>query len=296
MPGANSFAAGLLSDETVSIETLVEDIENDSIKGLILVESNPRWKFPDGQRLEKALARLELMVVMDYLNSETAQKAHIFLPTTTLYEGGGIYMNQEARVQVAQPAYRGGTSIGLTGGGDYPPRIYGTGIPGNEPAAAWKLLAYLIDDGQQSTTKDLRDGIWNWLAETQSGFEDLGAIEEIHDDGARFYRAPDFSGRFSSDPPSGDSISDDHLELSDCLAELAGTPAVLMGSGDAAELNLADGDVVSIELDRGTIEANLKVADHMAAGTLIIPRHKDLSWQKMGTGQTWVRKDRVRKV
>jgi NADH-quinone oxidoreductase subunit G len=311
MPGANSFAAGLLSDETVSIETLVEDIENDSIKGLILVESNPLWKFPDRQRLEKALARLELMVVMDYLNSETAQKAHIFLPTTTLYEGGGIYMNQEARVQVAQPAYRGGASIGLTGGGDHPPRIYGTGIPGNEPAAAWKLLAYLIDDGQQSTTKDLRAGIWNWLAETQSGFKDLGAIEEIHDDGARFYRAPDFSGRFSSDPPSGDSISDDHLELIDfeltfgteelssyskCLADLEKSPSIFMSRMDAEKLNLADGDAVSLELDSGTLESNLRIADNMAAATLVIPRHKELDWQKMGTGKTWIRQDQIRKL
>ncbi|GAG14840.1 unnamed protein product, partial [marine sediment metagenome] len=185
MPGANAFAAGLLSDETASVETLIEDIEKGSIQGLILVESNPFWKFPDRQRLEKALERLELMVVMDYMNSEAAQKAHIFLPTATLYESGGVYTNQEARAQVAQPAYRGGIPIALTGGGDHPPRIYGTGIPGNEPAAAWQLLAYLIDDGQQPAAKDLRAGIWNWLAETESGFKDLGAIEEIPDDGVR---------------------------------------------------------------------------------------------------------------
>jgi NADH-quinone oxidoreductase subunit G len=311
VPGANAFAAGLLSDNTDSFETLVEDIEKDSIKGLILVESNPLWKFPDRQRLEKALARLELMVVMDYLNSETAQKAHIFLPTTTLYESGGIYLNQEARVQMAQPAYRGGASIGLTGGGDHPPRVYGTGIPGNEPAAAWQLLDYLIDDGKQPTAKDLRAGIWNWLAETESGFKELGTIEEIPDDGVRFYRPPDLSGRFSSEFPGGSSVSDGHLELiavertfgtealaalSDCLAELAGTPAVLMGSDDAAELSLTDGDVVSIELDRGTIEVKLQVADLMAAGTLIIPRRKDLDWQKLGTGQTLVPKDRIRKI
>jgi NADH-quinone oxidoreductase subunit G len=301
----------LLSDETASFETLIEDIEKGSIQGLILVESNPFWKFPDRQRLEKALERLELMVVMDYMNSEAAQKAHIFLPTTTLYESGGVYTNQEARAQVAQPAYRGGIPIALTGGGDHPPRIYGTGIPGNEPAAAWQLLAYLIDDGQQPTAKDLRAGIWNWLAETESGFKDLGAIEEIPDDGVRIFRAPDFSARFSIEPPKGSSAIDDRLELiavertfgtealsvlSDCLADLAGTPAVLMCSGDAAELNLADGDVVSLELDRGTIEAKLQVADDMAAGTLVIPRHKDLDWQKMGTGQTLVRKDQIRKA
>ena len=311
MPGANAFAAGLLSDETASFETLIEDIEADSIKGLILVESNPVWNFTEQQRLEKALARLELLVVMDYISSEAAQKAHIFLPTTTLYESGGVYANQEARVQVAQPAYRGGTSIALTGDGNHPPRNYGTGIPGHEPEAAWQLLAYLIDNEQQLMTKDLRAGIWSWLAETESGFKDLGVIEEISDDGERLFRATDVSGRFSSEPPSGISVSDDHLELiavertfgteelssySECLTYLKGDLSIFICRTDAEKLNLAEGDMVSVELDNAKLQAKLQIADHMAAGTLVIPRHKALDWQKMGTGQTLVKKDQIRKV
>ena len=311
MPGANAFAAGLLSNETASYESLIADIENDSIKGLILVESNPFWEFPDRQRLEKALTRLKLLVVMDYMSSEAAQKAHIFLPTTTLYESGGVYTNQEARVQVAQPAYRGGTSIALTGGGDHPPRIYGAGIPGHETEAAWQLLAYLIGDGQQQSAKDLRAGIWNWLAETESGFKDLGSIEEIPDDGIRFYRTPDFSERFSSEPSGGSSVSGDHLELiavertfgteelssySECLADLEEGPSIFICRTDAEKLNLAEGDMVSLELDSGKLEVNLRTAENMAAGTLVIPRHKDLGWQKIGTGQTLLRKDQIRKV
>jgi len=310
MPGANAFAAGLFSDETVSFETLIADIEKGSIKGLILVESNPFWNFPDRQRLEKALERLELMVVIDYINSEAAQKAHIFLPATTLYESGGVYTNQEARVQVVQPAYRGGIPIALTGGGDHPPRIYGTGIPGNVPAAAWQLLAYLIDDGPQATAKDLRAGIWNWLADTESGFKDLGAIEEIPDDGVRFYRVPDVSARFSIHPHRDSSAGDERLELivvertfgteelssySECLTDLGGSPGIFMCRTDAEKLNLTAGDTVSLELDSGTLEANLRVADNMAAGTLVIPRHKKLDWQKMDTGKTWIRPDQIRK-
>jgi NADH-quinone oxidoreductase subunit G len=311
MPGANAFAAGLLSNETASFESLIEDIENDSIKGLILVESNPFWEFPDRQRLENALTRLKLLVVMDYMSSEAAQKAHVFLPTTTLYESGGVYTNQEARVQVAQPAYRGGTSIALTGGGDHPPRIYGAGIPGHETEAAWQLLAYLTGDRQQQSAKDLRAGIWNWLAETESGFKDLGSIEEIPDDGIRFYRTPDFSGRFSSEPSGGSSVRGDHLELiavertfgteelssySECLTDLEEGPSIFICRTDADKLNLAEGDMVSLELDSGKFEANLRTADHMAAGTLVIPRYKDLGWQKIGTGQTLVRKNQIRKV
>ena len=248
---------------------------------------------------------------MDYLNSEAAQKAHVFLPTTTLYESGGVYINQEARAQVAQPAYSGGIPITQIAGGEHPPRIYGEGIPGDGPAAAWQLLANLIENERQQATEDLRAGIWEWLTETVSGLKDLAAIEEIPDEGVRIYRVPDTSTRFSVEPLRGSSTIDDSLELlaveqifgtealsclSDCLTELAGSPAVWMHADDADELNLADGDRVSLELARGNIEAILQVADKMAAGTLVIPRHKDLNWQIMETGRTLVPKGRIKKI
>jgi NADH-quinone oxidoreductase subunit G len=313
MPGANAFAAGLLSDETASFEALIGEIEKGSIKGLILVESNPFWNFPDRQRLEKAMGHLDLLVVMDYMNSEAAQNAHIFLPTTTMYESGGVYINQEARVQVAQPAYRGGMPITLSGGGNHPPRAYDTGNPDNEPASARQLLAYLIDDGlgKQPAAKDLQAGIWTWLTETEVGLKNLGAIEEIPDEGVRLYREPDFTIRFLNETPSVGPVRDDRLELitverafgteelsscSECLSDLVESLCIFMCRTDAKELNLAAGDKVSVELHGGTLDVNLRIADNMAAGTLVIPRYKALEWQKMGTGQKWIRKDRIRKV
>jgi NADH-quinone oxidoreductase subunit G len=313
MPGANAFAAGLLSDETASFEALIGEIEKGSIKGLILVESNPFWNFPDRKRLEKAMGLLDLVVVMDYMNSEAAQNAHIFLPTTTLYESGGVYINQEARVQVARPAYLGGMPIALSGGGDHPPRAYDTGIPGNEPASARQLLACLIDDGlgKQPVAKDLQAGIWTWLAETEAGFKDLGAIKEIPDEGVRFYRKPDVAIRFLNETLGVGPVHDDRLELitvertfgteelsscSECLSALVESPCIFMSRTDAQELNLAAGDKLSLGLDGGTLDVNLRIADNMAAGTLVIPRYKALEWQKMGPGQTWIRKDRVRKA
>ena len=310
MPGANAFAAGLLSDQEASFEALIDNIENGSIKGLILVENNPFSDFPDRHRLEQALERLELLVVMDYLNSEVAQKADVFLPTTTLYESGGVYTNQEARVQVAAPADSGGIPIAQVGGGDHPPRIYGAGIPGAEPAAAWQLLASLIDGERQPKANDLKAGIWNWLAKTESAFKEIAAIEKIHDDGLRIYREKDRSARFATQRHKGGSDVDGRLELiavewifgteelssySECLTDLEGSPGIFMCRTDAEKLNLTAGDRVVIELDRGTLEANIRIKDNMAAGTLIIPRHKNLDWQKMDTGNTWVRPDQIQK-
>jgi len=301
----------LLADENVSFETLISAIEQGSIKGLILVESNPLWQFPDRQRLVQALEQLELLVVMDYVNSELAQKADIFLPTTTLYETGGVYVNQEGRAQAVGPAYRGGIPIAQAGDGDHPPRVYGTGIPGAEPQAAWQALASLMETGQQMTAENLRADIWQWLAKTESGFEALPGIAKIPPEGARFFQAPHPAERFAPLRPNGTPHSDGQLEVmaverifgteelsaySACLTELASTPGIFINAMDARQLNLTDGDLVSIELNSGAVEARLQVAANMAAGTLVIPRHKDLDWQKMGTGQTWVPKDQIRKL
>ena len=126
-----------------------------------------------------------------------------------------------------------------------------------------------------------------------------------------FSRAADFSKRCSSEPTGGGSGSDDDLELiavertfgteelsaySACLTDLEEGPGIFICQTDAEKLNLIEGDRVSLELDGGKLEANLRIADNMAAGTLVISRHKDLDWQKMGTGRTLVRIDQIRKV
>ena len=81
MPGANAFGAALLSSGKNSFMEIIEAIENGSVKALVLVESDPFSFFPDRQRLEQAIHKLDLLLVLDYLHSRSAQLAHILLPT-----------------------------------------------------------------------------------------------------------------------------------------------------------------------------------------------------------------------
>jgi NADH-quinone oxidoreductase subunit G len=311
MPGANGFAAGLLADENVSVETIIAGIEQGSIKALILVESNPLWQFPDRQRFEQALQQLDLLVVMDYVNSEVAQKSDIFLPTRTLYETEGVYVNQEGRAQAVAPAYRGGIPITQTGGGDHPPRVYSTQVPGSEPQAAWQLLARLMHSEPQWNTENLRAEIWQWLVKSESAFTALGSPADIPPAGARFFQTPHPAEHFVQQQTNDRPAEDGQLEVfvvertfgteelsvySACLQELACTPGIFMHSSDAKQLNLADGDPVSVELPSGTLEAQLNVVDNVAPGILIIPRHPDLNWQKLVIGQKTIRKDQIRKT
>ncbi len=310
MPGANAFAAGLFSDETASFETLIEDIEQGTVQALILVESDLFWRFPDRRRLEKALEQLELLVIMDYLNSTAAQKAHIFLPTSTVYESGAIFINQEGRLQAVRQAQRGGIPITRAGAGDHPPRVYGAGTVGSEAKAAWQILAELAEIESHLKEKP-RSKVWSWLVETVPGFAGLPPIDELPHEGIRIEmgaqpsapflrealtRREDFAENFELIPVEWTFGTEELSVHSACLNDLAGIPCIFMNRSDAQKLNLTDGDRLSIELDSGTIEVKLQAEDDMAAGTLILPRHKELDWQVMGTGRTFVQKGQIRKI
>lgn len=60
------------------------------IKALIVAGGNPAVTIPDSKRYQKALEKLELVVVMDVVMSETAKLADIVLPACTFLEQSGI--------------------------------------------------------------------------------------------------------------------------------------------------------------------------------------------------------------
>ena len=144
LPEANSFGAALLGGGDFD-QTLAE-IESGRVKALILVEWDPLRDYPDGRRVADALAQLDLLIVLDHVASAVGDRAQILLPSATLYECGGLYINHEGRLQQSWPAGRGGIAVAQTGGGSHPPRVYSNEIPGGGPWPAWRLLAQLGPD------------------------------------------------------------------------------------------------------------------------------------------------------
>jgi NADH-quinone oxidoreductase subunit G len=313
-PGANAFGAGLLSDRQGSFLQIIEGIENGAIKSLILTECDPFHRFADRKRLKRALNRLDLLIVMDYIDSEAAQKAHIFLPAATLYEAGGIFVNQEGRAQAAPRAYKGGRPIVQSGGGDHPPRIYGQGIPGAAPKPAWMTLAELTDEKLPPDSEKLRADIRLRLADDIPGLADLKSFNDIPDDGIRLEFAAEPDLRFTTDElrpfekpaEQGESLelilvdwtfgTEELSALSACLRELEPEPAVIIQTSEAQSLDLIDGDQVSIQTESGNLEAKLRVVENMAAGVLVVPRHRKISWQIFETGMIRIGREQIKKV
>jgi NADH-quinone oxidoreductase subunit G len=314
LPGANAFGAGLLSDDETSLPGIIEAIENGDVRSLILVESDPFFNFADRSRLARALDSLDLLIVVDYLDSESAQKAHIFMPSTTLYEMDGTFVNQEGRAQMVRQAYRGGAPIVQSGGGDHPPRLYGNGLPDADPRPAWMALAQLADEKLKSEGNALPATIYRWLAELVPELADASKSSGITDEGLRLNSgaktelrfATDFSGLPGQHPEDSGRLQLIFTDLtfgtealsahSECLRELEPEPAVFMHTREAQGLDLIDADLISIQTENGRLEARLKVFENMAPGVLVIPRHRKLTWQILETGSLSIGREQIKKV
>jgi len=313
MPGANAFAAGILSGQKDSFLQIIEQIEDGSIRALILVEADPFWWFDDRPRLERALDKLDLLVVLDYLDSQAAPRANIFIPTATFYESGGMFINQEGRVQAAPRALLGGIPISQTGGGDHPPRLYDVGIAGFDPKAAWLTLAEHANGTAQEDEKVVQQDLWRWISDLVPELATVSSIDEIPQDGVVCSSCASIDSRFSIDwsaasnqhHDSGDDFdlievdwtfgTEELSSLSPCLRELERIPCLAMHTGQAESLGLTDGDLVEISTESGGLETELCTADNMAPGILVLPRHRKLAWQIFTPGKVRIRKDQIRK-
>jgi NADH-quinone oxidoreductase subunit G len=314
LPGANAFGAGLLSDNKASMLSIIEAIEDGDIRALFLVESDPFFQFSDRKRLAQALDALDLLIVLDYINSDAVQKAHIFIPSTTIYESDGVFVNQEGRAQRIQQAYSGGVPIVQSGGGTHPPRIYGSGIPGAAPAPAWLTMAQISDGQATSETKTPPATHNKCPADIVPELADADLTSDIPDEGLRLNLRAKMDLRFTTDfsgQPENHRSGPGNLQLvltdltfgtevlsahTECLWELETEPAVMMHTSEADSLDLADDDRVSIQTENGKFEAKLKVVDNMATGVLVVPRHHQISWQIFEAGAFSIGRDQIKKV
>ncbi|MEB1805958.1 MAG: molybdopterin oxidoreductase family protein [Bacillaceae bacterium] len=87
-----------LPHKGVSAYELIETIDREEIKALFLMGSNPVVSSPNAIFVEKALEKLDFLVVVDMFISETAQMADLILPTTSYLEDEGTMTNLEGRV------------------------------------------------------------------------------------------------------------------------------------------------------------------------------------------------------
>lgn len=305
MTGANTFAACRTAGDPADLETLLPMIEDGRVRTLVVVEADPMSEYPDKARLVEALAKLDLLVVLDCIENETARGAQVFLPTQTFFETGGTLINNEARIQQAAPAFAGGIPIRQTGGGSHPPRLFREDIPGTEALSAGRMLLDIasMTDGGVSLSGGVLDGI-------APEFSDFDPAEAIGERGTWAKLPLQASGGTDSRKDRHKSPEQrEQLLLVEALygteilsstapwlQELESEPALTLHPQDACRWGLQPGDRCELSTEAGTLTVPVRTAETTAPGTLVLPRHRRLRWQIFKHFRNGLETIRIRKT
>ena len=117
LPGFNSMAdeaerakfeaaweAPLPQGTGLNASQIIAKADSGEIRGLYIVGENPLETYPDRARVEKALSKLEFLVVQDLFSTSTAKMAHAILPVASFAEKVGTYTSADRLVQRLRPA------------------------------------------------------------------------------------------------------------------------------------------------------------------------------------------------
>ncbi len=89
----------LSPDPGLNMARMIEAAEQGKLKALYIMGENPLRSLPQTRRVKQALGQLELLVVQDILNTQTARMAHFVLPGAAFSEKQGSFTNLEGRIQ-----------------------------------------------------------------------------------------------------------------------------------------------------------------------------------------------------
>jgi len=88
----------------LTIMEMFQAIDEGRVKALYIMGENPLVSDPDLHHVERALEKLELLVVQDIFLTETAKLAHVVLPGVSFAEKNGTFTSTDRRVQRVRKA------------------------------------------------------------------------------------------------------------------------------------------------------------------------------------------------
>jgi formate dehydrogenase major subunit len=88
----------------MTVTEMMEAAGKGKIKAMYIMGENPMLSDPDLSHVEKALKKLDFLIVQDIFLTETAKLAHVVLPSACFAEKEGTFTNTERRVQRVRKA------------------------------------------------------------------------------------------------------------------------------------------------------------------------------------------------
>jgi formate dehydrogenase alpha subunit len=88
----------------LTLTEMLDAAYNGEIKAIYVMGENPILSDADANHTEKALKKLEFLVVQDFFLTETARLADVILPAVSFAEKDGTFTNTERRIQRVRKA------------------------------------------------------------------------------------------------------------------------------------------------------------------------------------------------
>ncbi len=239
---------------------IVEGIEQGSIKALYLLGCDLA-SFPDNQRIRKALAKLELLIVQDVFQGDSLEYAHVVFPASAAAEKSGSFTSLDNRVQ---PIFKSTAAPGAAREdwailAELYGKVTGT-VPSFTPATIMAQIKSEVPAYQPF------DGSRNGFVKSTSG----KATPALAPVGKPAVPAqPKFQllvGPIGFHSGTSTTRSDANLSV-------APAGFVELHPADAAQLGVAEGGSVKVVSASASFTAPAKISDKLQPGLLFAPSH-----------------------
>ena len=272
----------------LTVTEIVGSALKGGVKGMYMMGENPFLSDPNVNKVRKALAALEFLVVQDIFLTETAEFADVVLPATSFLEKDGTYTNTDRRVQIGRKVLD----------------------PPGDARPDWQIICEISNriglPMEYSSVSEVFDEMVA-LAPAYTGleYENLGPAGKLypntdpeHSDGTVVL----FGESFATDDGKAHLVPAEWMparELPDdefpfilntgrllehwhtgsmtrrsfALDAIQPKAMVFIGLADAERMGVVDGDYVRVTSRRGSIELAVSVSHRETPGSCFIPFH-----------------------
>ena len=282
---AKAWGRPMPEEPRLTVVEILQAVDEGRIKALYCMGENPVLSDPNANHTRAALGKLDLLIVQDIFLTETAQYAHVVLPSACFAEKDGTFTNTERRVQRLRKALD----------------------PPGQARADWEIIADIA-------TRMGCPMAWETPAEVMDEIAALTPIyggisyERLEGEGLQWpCPTPDhpgtpylhkgtFSrglGHFHATPfkEAAELPDDDYPFLlstgrvlyhfhtatmtrqSHGLDELEPGGGIQVNPADAKKLRIKQGELVEVASRRGTVQAKALLTDRLPEGMVYMPFH-----------------------
>jgi formate dehydrogenase major subunit len=284
----NAWGRELDHERGLTVTEIIASALHGGVRGMYMMGENPFLSDPNINKVRKALAALEFLVVQDIFLTETAEFADVVLPATSYLEKEGTYTNTDRRVQIGRKVVEPpgqaredwrvvcdiARRIGLPMDYESPREVFDemvslspnyAGLTYDNLGPMGKLYPNPDPEHSDGTVVLFREQFGTDDGKAHLVPAEWMPAKELPDDEFPFVLN---TGRLLEHWHTGSMT-----RRSFALDAIQPEAHVWLNPGDAAALGISDGDFVRITSRRGSIELRAKLSHRDTPGTCFIPFH-----------------------